>query len=223
MNNSIYDDRQTIANIVRQGSHREVIGGMWDEIGRLQASYLIEQGLKPHHSLLDVGCGCLRAGVHFVDYLDADNYFGYDINSTLLEAGYTRELDDRLRSKLPRENLRCIEDFEASVFQQQFDFAVAQSVFTHMPIDLVSRCFERTADVLAPGASLYATFFEQGPEEPDDASICHHGGVVSHRNRDPFHVRFSELVGCSHALTPLYVGEWNHPRGQRMVRFLRPS
>ena len=47
-------------------AHREQVGGLWDEIGALQIDFLRAQGLRPGDTLLDVGCGCLRGGVHFV-------------------------------------------------------------------------------------------------------------------------------------------------------------
>ncbi len=41
------------------------VGGMWEEIGRLQFVFLVEKGLQPHHEMLDIGCGTLRGGRHF--------------------------------------------------------------------------------------------------------------------------------------------------------------
>jgi hypothetical protein len=58
--------------------HRKAVGGLWDEIGRLQFDYFVSQGLVPHHRLLDLGCGSLRGGVHFIAYLDPDRYSGVD-------------------------------------------------------------------------------------------------------------------------------------------------
>ncbi len=44
------------------GTHRDMVGGMWEEIGRLQFEFLRARGLKPSHRLLDIGCGSLRGG-----------------------------------------------------------------------------------------------------------------------------------------------------------------
>ncbi len=59
-------------------------------MGELQFKFLVGWGLRPGDFLLDVGCGCLRGGVHFVRYLEAGHYFGIDVNSSLL-------IDDRLK------------------------------------------------------------------------------------------------------------------------------
>lgn len=86
---------------IRKGRHRTRVGGQWDELGELQLEFMIAQGLRPEHRLLDVGCGALRAGIRFVDYLQPAGYYGIDINQTLLDAGFERELPEHLRSKLP--------------------------------------------------------------------------------------------------------------------------
>jgi hypothetical protein len=75
-----YFDTQHIREVVAAGQQRSIVGGEWDEIGRLQFDFLNGAGLKPRHVLLDVGCGCLRGGVHFVAYLERGNYVGIDIN-----------------------------------------------------------------------------------------------------------------------------------------------
>jgi ubiquinone/menaquinone biosynthesis C-methylase UbiE len=38
------------------------------------------------HKLLDIGCGALRGGIHFINYVDAGNHYGLDLNSWLIEA-----------------------------------------------------------------------------------------------------------------------------------------
>src|SRR5882757_11035445 len=76
---------------LRPGSYRASVGALWDQLGALQFDYLVAHGLKPEHRLLDVGCGSLRGGVRFVDYLRPGNYYGLDISENLLAAG-RREL-----------------------------------------------------------------------------------------------------------------------------------
>jgi len=86
--------------------HRDFVGGMWDELGRLQTDFLIAEGLKSDMRFLDIGCGCLRDGVHLIRFLLPGNYFGLDISESLLQAGYDIELPKvGLQEKLPRSNL----------------------------------------------------------------------------------------------------------------------
>jgi hypothetical protein len=69
---------------IRRLGHRDYIGGMWEEIGRLQFNFLRQQGLTPSHCLLDIGCGALRGGVHFITYLEPGHYLGLDKEKTLI-------------------------------------------------------------------------------------------------------------------------------------------
>ena len=61
---------------IKEMGHRQYVGGCWDEIGRLQFDYLVSQGLRPNHYLLDIACGSLRAGIHFIPYLEPGHYLG---------------------------------------------------------------------------------------------------------------------------------------------------
>ncbi len=222
---SKYFNTHRIAEIVRDGEHRIVIGGMWDEIGALQISFLKQRGLKPHHSLLDIGCGSLRGGIHFVEYLDSGNYFGMDINQSLLDAGYEIELKNLgLQEKLPRRNLLCDGDFEIERFGRTFDFALALSVFTHLPLNHIRVCLEKLAPCMSKGGEFYATYFETLVAQPiHQPRVQPLGKVTTYATRDPYHYRLTDF----HWLAPSQgwrvdeVIEFDHPRGQKMLRFNR--
>ncbi|WP_292082237.1 MULTISPECIES: cyclopropane-fatty-acyl-phospholipid synthase family protein [unclassified Brevundimonas] len=210
MNESITRQRLTTEG------HRGIVGGMWDVIGPLQRDFLVQQGLAPGDRVLDVGCGALRAGVHLTDYLEPARYYGIDISASLLEAGYEHEIAPTpLADKLPRSHLHATPDFEAP-FGVMFDFGLATSLFTHLPIDYYSHSLEALAPVFRTGARFFATVFEGSGvvNRPD--------GIVTYDDRDPFHFRQSNL----HAATPSgwafkWIGEWGHPRGQMMIELTR--
>ena len=75
--------------LIGTGRRSAFLGTPW---GMLQFDFLVAQGLKPEHYLLDVGCGPLRAGVHFMAYLEAGHYFGVEKRADLLEAGRDVEI-----------------------------------------------------------------------------------------------------------------------------------
>jgi len=128
--NSMYEDQSAMTQAVAAGQHREVIGGLWDEIGQLQFEYLVREGLSPEDSLLDIGCGTLRGGVRFVSYLDAGNYFGFDFNESLIQAGYEKEIVPAgLADRLPREQLVSHQGFDLSAFGKQFRWLLAFSLY----------------------------------------------------------------------------------------------
>ena len=206
---------------IAAGAHRELVGGLWDELGVLQLEFLRGAGLTPTSWLLDMGCGCLRGGVHFVRFLEPGRYFGVDVNASLLQAGYGVELARAgLQSRLPRTNLLQNGQFEAWRFGQTFDHAWALSLFTHLPAPAVRACLEQVARCLAPGAVFHASFFEGTSAAP---ATHQPGGITSYPDRDPFHYSREALAGLAAGLPwqPAYLGEWDHPRDQRLMRFVR--
>jgi hypothetical protein len=72
--------------------HRDYVGALWEQVGILQFEFMVSQGLRPQHVLLDVGCGSLRGGVHFIPYLEPGNYLGIDKERRLIRSGLKREI-----------------------------------------------------------------------------------------------------------------------------------
>jgi SAM-dependent methyltransferase len=212
--------RQLTELEVHSGEHRNFVGGMWTEIGALQFEFLKHQGLKPGHRLLDIGCGCLRGGVHFVPYLDKDGYHGVDINASLIAAGM-KELRANPANLDKRPDLRVTDRFDLAQFGVQFDFALAHSVFTHLHANHIGRCLVEARRVLRPQGKFFATFF-MAPTPLHLEPILHHPGeIVTHLDRDAYHYSFVEMEMLARfaGLSATLIGEWGHPRDQRMLCF----
>src|SRR5690625_3522502 len=202
---------------IAAGKHRSFVGGGWDEIGKHQLDFLISKGLRPDHRFLDVGCGSFRAGRHLIDYLDPGNYYGFDINHAVLEAGYEHELTDAQRERLPVGNVHSTDRFDAD-FGVEFDMAIAQSVFTHVSLNHIRLCMYRVAKVMKPGGKFYATFNERPAGFPVD-------GLQRKRatERNPFWYYRRDLRWAS-GFAPWefrYIGDWGHPRKQKIVELTR--
>lgn len=201
------------------------VGGMWDEIGELQFNFLVKNGLKPRHKLLDIGCGSLRGGVHFVRYLESGNYYGMDRDEMLLNAAREVELP-RYGLSGKAASLVRRDDFDFSVFGAEFDYALAQSVFTHLPWNSIMRCLVNVERTLQKDGRFYATFFEDKNGGCRIAPMTHApGGVETYPDKDPFHYEFGvfEELSARVSLEVEYIGEWGHPRGQMMMVFTRPA
>jgi SAM-dependent methyltransferase len=199
--------------------HRKAVGGLWDEIGHLQFEFLVARGLRPEHCLLDVGCGSLRGGIHFIRYLETGHYYGIDKNKATLESGRKIELE-RFGLAHKRPVLAHMENFEVTEFGRQFDFALAQSLFTHIPLEVISVCLENVGRVLAPGGRFYATFNEARAGEQSfvaaDPSMPFYKEPVFRYDFEAFR------EACEGTpVTVEYIGSWDHPRGQRMLVFTR--
>jgi SAM-dependent methyltransferase len=198
---------------------RKFVGGRWDEMGKLQSDFLIDQGLKPEHQFLDVGCGSLRAGVRLVDYLKPGNYYGIDINPEVIRVGYDDELTDEQRDRLPSTNLHATDRFDAD-FGVKFDMAIAQSVFTHVSLNYVRLCLYRVAKVMAPGARFFATFNERPKHFPVDGT---RGKRYTERNVYWYYRQDLRWAARFSPWEFRYIGDWGHSRGQMMVEFTRRS
>lgn len=222
---SSYYDLEHVAGHVRKGQHREVIGGLWEQVGRLQLDFLVKHGLKRGHRLIDIGCGSLRGGVRFVAYLEPDRYYGIDLSQDLLDAGWEHEIVPlSLDKKLPRENLKVSDSFDLSPFCVQFDMGIAQSVFSHLPLSYLAECLARTAPFFVPGAKFFVTCFLVPDRSFGGSYKQGRGGVVTFPDKDPFHytaAQLSQALGADPGWDLKIIGDWAHPRQQQMLMFTR--
>jgi SAM-dependent methyltransferase len=197
--------------------------GLWHQIGRLQFDFLVAAGLRPEHRMLDVGCGPLRGGQHFISYLDAGHYWGIDRDPKVLEAGLAHGVAEALAAE-KKPTLVEMADFGFERLGQTFDYALAQSVFTHLPLNSIMRCLVGMARVLAPDGRFYATFFDN-PGGKRNIEPVHHepGGITTFYDADPFHYDVQTLADAcvGTGLKMEHLGEWDHPRDQRMLAFTR--
>ncbi len=211
--------RQLSQQEIEAKVHRHFVGGAWDEIGPLQLDFMKQQGLRPEHRLLDVGCGALRGGLHFIRYLDVGHYFGFDINASLIHAGDQELKEAGLKGKLP--TLAVEAHFAAGRFGQVFDFALAQSVFTHLPINHIVECLTEVRNSLASEGVFFATFFE-APAAAHLGGIHRPflGGFTTSFTEDPFHYSLQEFGWmAAQAGYSVCVEDYPHPRGQKMLAF----
>jgi SAM-dependent methyltransferase len=213
--------------MVDDGAHRDAVGGLWEEIGKLSFDFLRSQGLSSSTTVLDIGCGCLRVGVYLVRYLEPGRYFGVDISEDLLEVGYERELRPLgLAGKLPRHNLLCDSEFrfERLPGAPLFEMALAQSVFTHLPLNHIRLCLARLGPLMETGGRFFATVFHC-PSSVDWTEPMQHakGGITTYPTQDPYHYCAEDLKFAAQGLGWKMSGpaDWSHPRDQSMVVFTR--
>jgi hypothetical protein len=224
---SKYDSAELTREGVSKWGHRAVIGGMWDEIGDLQAEFLKSQGLQPLHMLIDVGAGSFRAGVKLIPYLDPGNYHAVDLREELLEEGYVNEVEPaKLSDRFPRRNWVATGTFDLSAFGQMFDFGIAQSVFTHMPIELLAKCLSAIAPYFRPGGRFFVTIFLAPQSDAGKTFKQVPGDIVTSPDKDPFHTTLAALQGIASQTADwemTVIGDWKHPRNQQMLCFVRTT
>jgi len=169
----------------------------WLALGQLQFDYATSHGLKPDMRMLEIGCGNLRAGRLFIDYLDPGNFYGIDISPDILIAAQDTIAELGLAAKLPHltlvKNLRLHFLPDAS-----FDFVHAHSVFSHSPIEVIDECFAHVGRVLAPGGFFDFTFDKTE-------------GAEHHVLHEDFYYRTQTLIdlAASHGLEGTYLDDWD--------------
>ena len=202
--------------------HRRTIGYVeeWEKHGQAQFDYLKSQGLEPQHYFLDIGCGPLRGGVHLIRYLETGHYYGVEKNADVLDTAREVELTRYgLVEKKP--TLRADESFDFPSLGQEFDYAWAQSVFTHLPVNSIVRCLMNVEKVLKPGGKFLATFYENEQGKQNLEPIRQSPQVVSYFDRDSYHydVGTFQWICAGTALDVEYLGGWNNPRNQKVLLF----
>ena len=204
---------------IKLGEHRKFVGSYWELLGKLQFDYLLKQGLKPHHKLLDLGCGALRGGIHFIRYLEDGHYTGIDANASLIRAGKTELKKVNLDRK--SSNFIIDENFEYKKWGGNFDYIISISLFTHLPISKIKKCLHAVSNTISPEGKYFTSFFRLECDEFDKKSCHNDHGIKTHDDNDPYHQKISVLrkISVPMDLEINYKGNWKHPRGQEMISF----
>jgi len=195
---------------VEELGHRLYVGGHWEEMGDLQYRFMLSQGLKPSDCLVDVACGSLRGGRHFIEYLDQGNYLGLEQEKALVELGIEYELGrDLLKEKTPEFVISS--DFEFENFSAKPAYGLAQSLFTHLSQEDIALCLGKLRAVVDPGALFFATFFEGDSTKNRSLSHSHQGFYYSRQQMS------RAAVDLGWAST--FIGDWDHPANSMMMKY----
>jgi SAM-dependent methyltransferase len=143
-------------------------------------------GLKPHHRVLDVGCGIGRMAIPLTQYLNAQgSYEGFDIvdigiewcqqHITPLYPNFQFQMADVYNSAYNRKGRFDPWEYVFPYADESFDFVFLTSVFTHMlPRDFENYLAE-IARVLKPNGRCFSTFYLHNAES---ASLLADGRAV---------------------------------------------
>jgi hypothetical protein len=185
-------------------THREMVGGNWEILGKLQFSFMVDYaGLKPDDVLLELACGSFRAGRFFISYLNPGNYLGMDKQKVLIDAGRKYEVPDELwKEKKPEVIISA--DFNFKKLSKRPNLVLAQSLFTHLRSRDIKKCLGKLKQIIKPNGILFASFCES--DEPTFYAR------PSHSSRD-FYYTFKEMekMAKKSGWHCEYIGDWGHP------------
>ena len=153
----------------------------------------------------------LCGGVRLIPYLDRGNYLGIEKEERLVRIGIAKELGAELyASKAPE--FVISPSFEFEKFSRKPNFALAQSLFTHLREDHIALCLSKLRQFVNPGSRFFATYFLGGAKRsPGESNACHM--FVYTREQ-------AETFGRSAGWKPNYIGDWDHPRNQMIIEYV---
>lgn len=142
------------------------------EEGRAQLEILINLGCKPHHRVLEIGCGALVAGFQIMQYLDAGNYTGIEPNMWLVTSSFRiPEVGAVIESKRPLFGSRT--DFRVES-ENKFDFIISHSILSHTSDAQLTDFLTATKEQLTEGGVLAASIrLAEGNEFGSPGSMLH--------------------------------------------------
>jgi len=164
-----------------------------------QFDFMLTQGLKKEHKLLEFGCNALNAGIHFMKYLNLGNYTGIDVTPELIEIGKRRISMNNLWDKKPRVILT--EPYDFSHFENNyFDIIWCIGVLSHLPPTETELVITNWKDILKKdGGKIFATCNLEGTKENQKTFINYEYSL-------DFFVKLAQKLG----LQLKFIKEWSN-------------
>jgi len=154
--------RMTLSKIVEKLQSEGIFTGgppqLFESAGRLQLSTLVREGLYPSSRLLDIGCGCLRAGYWLVRLLDVGCYYGIEPNAKMLQAGIDYVIGPELQTA-KKPSFATNDRYDFSVFGVKFDAFLARSVWTHAPKSQIQTMLDGFVQHSTPDAFFLTSYY----------------------------------------------------------------
>ena len=137
----------------------------FDTIGRSQFITLLDHGLTPYDKVVDIGCGCLRAGFWLINFLHRGNYYGLEPSELRVKCGIDYIMSpNSMIYKTPIFHYN--EDFNLQIFNTKFDFFLAYSIFTHASKDQTKIILDEFVACSNPDSVFITSYFPAtNPEE----------------------------------------------------------
>jgi len=185
----------------------------YDIFSHMQFSLMTLLGMRQEHTLLDIGCGSLRAGKLFIVYLLPERYFGIEPEQWLVEDGIEREIGRELVAmKKPRFLFES--DFSCTKFGEKFDFVIAQSIFSHASVAQIRRCLSEVSKCLKAESIFAASFVEGDADYDGDAWV--YPDTIRYRASTMERLAAEAGLACRRV-------EWFHIGGQAWFLFHLPG
>jgi hypothetical protein len=145
---------------------------LYDLIGSLQLTLLVDLGMREYNSVLEVGCGSLRLGRLLIPYLLSSRYYGIEPEEWLVNEGIKNHFGfDTIENaffahKKPRFSYN--DQFDFSVTQGPVDFIIAQSIASHTGVKETKKLIGAIGDVMHDESVAIVTFIRDNNKDNEN-------------------------------------------------------
>jgi SAM-dependent methyltransferase len=131
--------------------YRAYVGPRWayDLKAAYQFMVACALGLREGHEFLEIGCGSLRAGRLFINYLLPGKYHGLESVREVVDQVIVEEIGAELIN-LKRATFTHNDRFDLSSFNQQFDMIFCHAVMIHLSRPDLELLFSSVKQYLKP-------------------------------------------------------------------------
>jgi len=173
--------------------------GYWEQIQKYHFNLMIEMGLKPHHTLMDIGCGPLSGGLVFIPYLQPGHYVGIDIRKESIAEAHIQLAKAGLADRNPF--LAVSNTFgREELGDRKFDYIWASQILYHLENEKIKDCFESVAARMKSGSRFYGDIIGY-PNKVGPDSYWHEFSFFLHTPD------FLEALGERHGLKMTNLGK----------------
>jgi SAM-dependent methyltransferase len=143
---------KSVLGLGKQKGMEHAIGGDFESMGQLQKAVLLQHGVKPNSSLLDLGCGSGRLA-NALKNMPELKYVGVDVVAAFLD--HAKELAGRADWRFVKTNELTIPADDSSL-----DCVCAFSVFTHLRHEQTYVYLQEIKRALKDSGRLIFSFLE---------------------------------------------------------------
>jgi ABC-type polysaccharide/polyol phosphate transport system ATPase subunit len=162
----------------------------------LKTDWLRQQGLRPEHRVLEIGCRDAKRSVSLIEFLERGGYVGLDADASAIERGLDVVLP---AAGLHRDRAALIATNE---FEHQglapFDVVIARDALKRLSLNAVARCLVSVMRQLTPDGRFFANFWEQ-PSGEQFAPAVRAGGLITSLDMPPHQYSFEMLRNVADA------------------------
>ena len=161
-----YAMHRRISPALRQKHYLESLAGpigYWDPLQAYQFEFLKTMGLKPHHTILDIGCGPLQGGIKLIEYVESNHYTGIDLRPKTVTEAYRQVVRHDLTHKNPA--LIMSDSFgRHELPDRTFDYFWISQLLYHLSLDQIEDLFFQVASQMKPTSVFFGDIIDYKPQ-----------------------------------------------------------